>query len=191
MRTGERFASTKESTNLTEDFNVLRARKAFADLEGWVLSEEALTLPEHKVEREIDQRGREVWRCMLQANICRRGAGNAGRSIEVTHEDGQVHQQKERRNDKRKVVSIFGDVQVERTAYTAPGQKTVHPLDEEMQLPERSFSYEMQRRIVDEAVRGPFDEAIESIEKNTGNHVFKRSTEQITIDAAQDFDTFY
>jgi hypothetical protein len=67
----------------------------------------------------------------------------------------------------------------------------VHPLDAQLQLPQRSFSYALQRRVVEEAVRGPFDEVIESLEKQTGKVLSKRSVEQITGDAAQDFEAFY
>jgi hypothetical protein len=49
------------------------------------------------------------------------------------------------------------------------GVKTsIHPKDESLQLPQRAYSYELQRSLVKASVQGPFDEAIERIEENTG-----------------------
>ncbi|MEW6230062.1 MAG: ISKra4 family transposase, partial [Bacillota bacterium] len=191
MNAVQRLGQYDESANCAPDFTLFRARQTFDALEGWVLSDEAMLLPEHEIEAEIERRGREVYRLMLQAHLIRRGTGDMGRAIEVTAAADVCVRHKATRIDTCGVVSIFGKVKARRTAYTAPAHQTIHPLDEQMQLPQRSFSYEMQRRIVDEAVRGPFDEAIESIQKTTGNRVPKRSAEQIAVEAAQDFDAFY
>lgn len=172
------------------DFSLCAARKAFADLEGWTMSDEALALPEHEVEAGIEHRGREVMRRMLQAHMNRRGTGRVGPALRVVRRDDETRQE-EKRVDPCKIVSIFGDVTARRTAYAAPGRESVHPLDEKACLPKRSFSYEVQRRVADESARGPFDEAVESIEKTTGNRLSKRSAEQVAADAAEDFDAFY
>ena len=60
-----------------------------------------------------------------------------------------------------------------------------------MQLPARSFSYELQKRLVKAAVQGPLRESIERILDNSGLTVPVRSLEQILQQAAQDFDAFY
>jgi len=191
MNTAEAIGLYNESAAQAPDFTVLRARKEFNDMENWALSTEALNLPEHRVESELEVRGREVCRLMLQAHLKQRGTGNVGPAITVSEGERGLRRHKAQRMDRRNIVSIFGKVEVHRSAYVARGDHSVHPLDEELQLPGRSFSYEVQRRVVDEAVRGPFDEAIESIRKNTGNRVHKRSAEQIVVDSAQDFDAFY
>lgn len=172
------------------DFSLCAARKAFADLEGWAMSEQTLRLPEHEVEAEMEHRGREVMRLMLQVHMNRRGTGRVGPALTVVRPEDETRHE-EKRVDPCKIVSIFGDVKARRTAYAAPGRESVHPLDETAQLPARSFSYELQRRVADESVRGPFDEAIESVEKTTGNRLSKRSAEQVAADAAGDFDEFY
>ena len=58
-------------------------------------------------------------------------------------------------------------------------------------MPARSFSYEIQRRLVKESVRGPLDEARDSIEELSGHRVGKGSLEAIITEAAVDFDAFY
>ena len=45
---------------------------------------------------------------------------------------------------------------------------SVHPLDEQLQLPRRSFSYPLQQSLVRSAVQGPFDEAVADLRHDTG-----------------------
>lgn len=171
------------------------ARAAFARLEEWLLAEDTLGLPLHDVEVEQERRGREVMRLQLQAHLEARGTGDVGRAIEVAtvNEDGEraVRRQAERRKHRRKIHSIFGEVSVTRTGYYAAETESVHPLDQAAVLPQRTFSYELQRRLVVGGVQGPFDEALERVRESTEVLVSKRSLEDIVRDAATDFDAFY
>jgi hypothetical protein len=87
--------------------------------------------------------------------------------------------------------TIFGPVQITRMSYSHPGAASIHPLDEVLQLPARSFSYELQKRIVKAAVQGTFRETRERIAEITGAPVHTRSVEEVIQDAAEDFDAFY
>lgn len=182
--------SREESAGKAGAFSLEQARKAFRDTEEWIISERALSLPEHEVEAELERQGREVTRLMLQAHLWERGTGRVGEALEVCYAGGDVIQ-KEGRDDPWQLLSIFGEVEVKRTAYAAAGRESVHPLDEEIQKPKRSFSYELQRRAAEEVVRGPFAEAVASLARTTGNVLSKRSVEQMAADAAGDFDDFY
>jgi hypothetical protein len=75
--------------------------------------------------------------------------------------------------------------------YSRPGAPSIFPLDRALALPARSFSYELQRRLVKAAVQNPFLESVQTIAELTGVAVSKRSLEEILPDAAQDFDAFY
>ena len=75
--------------------------------------------------------------------------------------------------------------------YSRPGAPSIFPLDQALALPARSFSYELQRRLVKAAVQNPFLESVQTIAELTGGAVSKGSLEQILPDAAQDFDAFY
>ena len=75
--------------------------------------------------------------------------------------------------------------------YSRPGAPSIFPLDQALALPARSFSYELQRRLVKAAVQNPFLESVQTIAELTGVSVSKRSLEQILPDAARDFDAFY
>jgi len=183
--------SSEGSAEVDADLTLILARKQFSELEEWVLSPEAQEAPLDAVEQEIERRTREVARLALQANVNRRGTGYHGRALVVTGPSGDRRRQIGKREDTRHVVSLFGEISAVRTAYIARGTATVHPLDAALQLPQKSLSYAMQRRLVDEAVRGPFDEAVAAVEKNTGNAIAKRTAEQVTVDKARDFDAFY
>src|SRR6202165_5572420 len=75
--------------------------------------------------------------------------------------------------------------------YSRPGAPGIFSLDRALTLPARSFSYELQRRLVKAAVQNPFLESVQTIADLTGVAVSKRSLEEILPDAAQDFDAFY
>jgi hypothetical protein len=182
------------STNIAPEncspYYGLEARREYAKLEEWALAEESMKRPIHDIETEIYERGREVLRKMLEAHVRARGQGDVGPSIEVTQDDTTVPHT-HRRPQVCHESTLFGDIRIERLAYHHPGEESVRPLDEQMQLPERSFSYPVQHMLVHRAVQGPFDEAIDTVKKVTGLKISKRTAELITQDVAIDFDAFY
>jgi len=91
----------------------------------------------------------------------------------------------------RSPTTVFGTVELVRMGCSRPGSPSIFPLDKAMALPARSFSYELQRRLVKAAVQNPFLESVQTIAELTGVAVPKRSLEEILPDAAQDFDAFY
>jgi hypothetical protein len=125
-------------------------------------------------------------KCCIRA----RGQGNVGPAVEVHDENGTtVHAH--RRVQERHESTLFGEIGIERMAYQHAGKESIRPLDEQAQLPERSFSYAVQGRIAHKVALGPFDEALDGIEDLTGLKVSKRSAEDLAREAATDFDDFY
>lgn len=168
------------------------ARVEYEKLVGWLMSQEAAGLPLDQVEVVQEEKARELNRLLLQAHVRSRGVGDVGRAIEVVQEDGKSELQRR----KSKTVgtgygSIFGKIRVDRLPYEARGQRRVHPLDEELSLPQRSFSYELQRRTVKASVQGAFDEAVERVKASTGVKLGKRSAEDLVVEAAANFEEFY
>jgi len=96
-----------------------------------------------------------------------------------------------RRHHTRHLLTVFGEVSVTRLGYGTPGHQSIHPLDAELGLPGRTYSYEICRRLVRAAVVGPFDEATALIAEMTGVVVPKRSAETLLVEAAVDFEAFY
>lgn len=184
---------TLESSPSIVVLSLVRAHREFKALEDWLLNEETGHLPLHEVEREQERRGREIQRLLLEAHVAHRGTGDMGPAVAVRCSEAPDQEvlHTHRRLDPRHPQTIFGQIGVNRRGYLHPGSESVHPLDEQLSLPERSFSYELQRRLIKGAVQGPFDEAVERVEESTGVEVPKRSAEQMTLEAAQDFEVFY
>jgi hypothetical protein len=166
-------------------------REAFRDLERWLGSESSQRLGLLGIERETECRGQEILRLLLQEHIDRRGAGDGHAAIQVLSPDGGLLLYSHRRFCTRRLITVFGEVSVTRMGYGLPGRRWIHPFDAELQLPERVYSYEVQRRLVKAAVQGPFDEAIGMLADLNGVLVPKRSAEQIVLDASVDFEAFY
>jgi hypothetical protein len=162
----------------------------FALLEAWLASSDTLQLPLHQIESQQQTKGREVQRLLLQAHLERRGDGDVGPALRVAQEAGPVLYT-HRRLSTRSLKTIFGPVEIVRMGYSRLGAPSLYPLDQTLALPARSFSYELQRRLVKAAVQNPFHESVEAIAELTGVSVPKRSLEEILRDAAQDFDAFY
>jgi hypothetical protein len=162
----------------------------FALLEAWLASSHTLQLPLHEIESQQQTKGREVQRLLLQAHIERRGDGDVGHALLVPQQAGSVLYT-HRRLRTRSLKTIFGPVEIHRMGYSRDGAPSVYPLDQTLALPARSFSYELQRRLVKAAVQNPFHESVETVADLTGVSVPKRSLEEILRDAAQDFDAFY
>jgi hypothetical protein len=168
------------------------ACQEFASLERWLYSEERHLVGLSGIEVGEELRGRELLRLLLQTHIEYRGDGDAGQAIQVLQrETGKETLYTHKRTHTRRVVTIFGKVKVRRVGYGQNGILSIHPLDEQLQLPARIYSYEMQRRLVKKSVQGPFDEAIDALFESTGARIPKRSAEEIIADVSIDFDDFY
>ena len=162
----------------------------FALLQSWLESSGALQLPLHRIESQQQAKGIEVQRLLLQAHLQHRGNGDVGPALCLQQQDGQVLYS-HRRLGARSLTTIFGTVELVRVGYSRPGAPSIFPLDQALALPARSFSYELQRRLVKAAVQNPFLESVQTIAELTGVSVSKRSLEEILPDAALDFDAFY
>ena len=162
----------------------------FALLQSWLASGSALQLPLHEIERQQQvQRPRGATPAPpgpLAASRQRR----YGSRLYLRQQDGELLYS-HRRLGTRSLTTVFGTVELVRMGYSRPGAPGIFPLDRALTLPARSFSYELQRRLVKAAVQNPFLDSVQTIADLTGVSVSKRSLEQILPDAAQDFDAFY
>jgi len=183
----------KISDGPSRNFTLERARQQARQMEEWLLSTEANELSLHELELEQEERMREVNRLFLKAHIEGRGDGEVGDTVEVRdREDPKIvtfHSQ--HRRHERSVKTIFGEIPIRRRAYVAAGSASIHPLDESLGLPERSFSYTLQLQLSKAAVQGPFEEALERVEERTAVVVSKRMAEEIVAEVATDFEAFY
>src|SRR5437588_10047180 len=145
--------------------------EAFSDLERFLEAAATAHAGLGEVERGSERRGREMVRLMLQAHVDARGNGDVGRAIVIGEAPLRLAYKRVR---SRRILTVFGELTLTRTGYGQPGERTVYPLDRELQLPERTYSYEYQRRLMRTVVGSPFDEAIALLAELTGVRVPKR-----------------
>ena len=164
-----------------------QSRQEFEDIVTRLDSDEARSLTHSDLERELEKKSRELMRKLLQEHLEARGPGECAQTVQGS--DG-VEMSRVRPHE-RKLETIFGTVSVERAGYGQEGSRSLHPLDAELNLPDKKYSLELCRRVAEEAAKNSFDETFESINKYTGAHVPKRQIEEIVMRSAQDFDAFY
>lgn len=169
------------------------ARHKFDTLEKWLWSEETQLLGLREVELGEEIQGRELLRLLLQAHIESRGDGDVGPALQISdcNNSHETSLYTHKRMHMRTIITIFGKVIIKRIGYGAKGKQSIHPLDKQLQLPAKMYSYEIQRRLIKKSVQGPFDEAIDSLHEATGVQAPKRIAENILIEASIDFDSFY
>lgn len=164
-----------------------QARENFERIVGYLDSGEASSMTHSELERELENKGRELMRILLQEHLDNRGPGQCDQPVEGA--DG-VERSRVRLQE-RKLETVFGTVSVERAGYGRQGAESLHPLDAELNLPDERYSLELRRRVAEEAAKSSFDETLESIGKNTASHVPKRQIEELVMRSARDFDAFY
>ena len=164
-----------------------QAREEFEHIVRYVDSAEVRSMTHSELERELEKKGRELMRKLLQEHLQARGPGQCAQPVRSA--DGVERTQV--RVQERKLETIFGTVAVERAGYGRQGSQSLHPLDAELNLPDKKYSLELSRRVAEEAAKSSFDETFESIGKITGAHVPKRQIEELVMRAAVDFDAFY
>jgi len=163
------------------------AEQEFGNITTFLCSQEASSLTHSDLERELEAKGRELIRKLLQAHLDLRSPGDAVGPVRDAAGDTQSRTQLH----ERQLETIFGTVTVSRTGYGAEGKPSLHPLDGALNLPVEKYSHEVRRRVAIEAAKNAFDEGVETLECYTGAHVPKRQFEELVACAAQDFEDFY
>ncbi len=164
-----------------------QGRQCFEHIVHFLDSGEGFSMNHSELERELEKRGRELMRTLLQEHLDSRSPGRCEQP--VCGADGIERPRK--RLQERKLETVFGTVRARRSGYGQEGVKNLHPLDAELNLPVERYSLELRRRVAEEAAKNSFDETQETIARTTGGHVPKRQAEELAKRAAQDFDAFY
>ncbi|MGH7383417.1 MAG: ISKra4 family transposase, partial [Candidatus Methylomirabilales bacterium] len=171
----------------TEEF--ASAREQFALIVDRLQSAAVLSMEHGEVERLIWRGGTELMRRLLQGHLDVR-AGAERREADVRGTDGVVRRHV-REGCRRRLVTIFGEVEVRRCGYSAPEEGSLFPLDGELNLPKDSYSHGLRERLAFEVARGSFDQAVRAIETTTGGQVPKRQAEELAAKVSRDFEAFY
>ena len=161
----------------------------FGEITGWLDGDEAARLTHAELEVELGSRGRELTRRLYQDHLDLR-AMREQRREQVAGGDGVTRTRAETGHD-RPLTTVFGQVQVSRIAYRAPGAPNLHPADAALNLPGEKHSHGIRKIAAVESARGSFQDASAAITRAAGVRVGKRQVEELSMRAATDVDAFY
>ena len=148
---------------------ILQARREFNKVIAFVTGE-ALTQELHSVEGEIFRMLLSLGRILLELFLRSVGTGHMGQT--ATMKNGAVVRY--RRDSPRKYLSIFGEVTIVRAYYLKDGAKGVFPLEAQLNLPKRKYSYLLQKWMTLWGVRTTYEGAVETREDFLGLDVAHR-----------------
>lgn len=164
------------------------SRECFEEIVGWLEGADAALSTHGELEDDLEQRGRELLRRLLQDHMELRAEREE--RVTVVDADGVGHGSVEA-GHRRVLASVFGPVSVERLAYRHRDRANLHPADGWLNLPEERHSHGLRRLAAIESTRGSFEDATEAIERSTGVALGKRQAEELTARAAADVEDFY
>jgi hypothetical protein len=142
-----------------------------------------------KIEEYVRTEGNELLRCIFQGYLDQKERDEP-RRVFVTATDGdKLNHVKE--NTSRKLTTLFGEVTVKRLRYNQRRKASQFPLDGELNLAVDQYSDGVRKRVTKEAIRGSYDEAVETICDTTGYHIAKRQSQNVVKDVAQYFEKYY
>src|SRR6266508_697018 len=161
----------------------------FETVAAWLEGAESTGLTHAELEARLQVESRELFRQLLQDHLDLR-AQRERRLEEVVGADGLPRGSAEA-GHQRGLATVFGEVQVRRIAYRSRGHGNLHPADGVLNLPTEKHSHGLRRLAAIESARGSFEQAVEAIERITGQRLGKRQVQQLAQRAARDVDRFY
>jgi len=134
----------------------------------------------------INLDGKELLCSLLQANVEERGDGSVGESI--IGSDGHLRNHK--RLCERKIKTLFGTIKIKRIGYSSRKAGSLFPKDGQLNLPKESYSFNVQKILVYEVIKGSFGEAVETIKRQIGITIPLKQAEKIVFETTKDFYNF-
>jgi hypothetical protein len=170
-----------------DDFAASRAQ--LNDIITHLGDEEMMGCTQAALEEYITEAGRELQRRLMQDQLDAR-ARRERRRPRVAGADGVVRHRSEA-GHRRLVATTVGRVEVHRIAYRAPRAGNLHPLDAQLALPQRLYSFPLRRQVAHGVTSGPLRAAREALIRATGQRLGTRQLMEIAIETASDIRDFY
>ena len=146
------------------------------------------TLEAHEAEKGIFKRLLPIGLAAMKLYFAQRGTGDMGPAI--TRADGETLP-REKRLRGRDYFSIFGKFKVARTCYRTPGEPGIFPLDAQVNLRERCYSYFLQEWMTVFEVEHPFKESAGFFAQLFDLEVAESVLMEVAQEAPQDYEAFY
>lgn len=163
---------------------IAEAREAFDGILDFSLTSDGLA--PHRFEKQLFELLLALGKILLQIFFISFGSGDRGR--EIVNDEGVILKRYRRRSID--YVSVFGSVEIERYYYWSSGARGVCPQDEELNLPERVYSYHLQEVVVRHAVDQTYERAVKNIGDTFGIVLSPRSIMDILQDCSTHADAF-
>ena len=146
---------------LAQERAILKGQRQFEQMAEFVRHACVDGRPIHEVERGLWEQSRRMALSLMGAFVQGAGTGDLGPTLE--HEGRILNRLKH--THERRYVSVFGELSISRHVYgTRETQKhELVPLDAWLDLPEHDFSQVLQDWDQNLCVKGPYDEARESV----------------------------
>ena len=148
----------------------------------------ARKLQAHEAEKGIFKLLLPIGQAALKAYFAERGPGDVGPAIK---RPGEPILNREKQLGERDYFSIFGKFDVPRTCYRTPGLPGVFPLDAQVNLPERCYSYFLQEWMTLLEVEQPFKESAGFFEDTFDLSLSESVLIDVAGEAHQEYDSFY
>jgi hypothetical protein len=178
----QQACSTKIDQGLKTFWNVVERMQHAADQQQ----------PIHQVEEIIFRDLLVIGRWLLQAFLDMAGTGDVGPTLIVAGDSPSDPDQELPRRDqprKRPYLSIFDEIAIERTCY---GHDRVEaaPLDAQLHLPQRQYSYLLQQWLGAFVVDDAHAEAIRKLGTILGLEITVKASEDLNREQASDVEVF-
>jgi hypothetical protein len=168
-------------TSIAEGEQALQALIQFA-------REHAGKLEAHEAEKGIFKRLLPIGLAAMKLYFAERGTGDVGPAI--TRADGMLLT-REKQLRGRKYCSLFGTFAVARTCYRTAGEPGIFPLDAQVNLPERCYSYFLQEWMTVFEVEHPFKESAGFFAQLFDLEVAESVLMEVAKEAPEDYEGFY
>jgi hypothetical protein len=152
------------------------------------VSESAGKIEAHEAETGIVKRLLPIGLAAMKRYFAQRGTGDLGAA--VTRADGMILP-RETQLRGRDYFSLFGKFAGARTCYRTPGEPGIFPLDEEVNLPERCYSYFLQEWMTLFEVEHPFKESSGWFAQLFDLEVAESVLLEVAKEAPQDYEACY
>ena len=168
-------------TSIAEGEQALQALLQFA-------REYAGKLEAHEAEKGIFKRLLPIGLAAMKLYFAQRGTGDVGPA--VTRADGMLLPREQTLRG-RDYFSIFGKFKVAHTCYRAPGEPGIFPLDTQVNLPKRCYSYFLQEWMTVFEVEHPFQESAGFFAQLFDLDVAESVLMEVAKEAPQDYEACY
>lgn len=136
----------------------------------------------HEVEEKIFRKALEIGRNALELYVSKKGSGKDTFKGKITSH----------KKEKWKYISIFGKIDIERAYFWKSVMGVgIYPIDKELNIPDKHYSYLLQKWNQMIAVDGNFDKAREELEEIFKINVWSKQSEEINREASKYVDKFY